>query len=1007
MDKLFGIPIDLLLTILLAVFGIGAALLAFSAVRNRVAFKMAARNILRRRAQTALIVLGLMLATLLFSASFVTGDTLTNSFRTMATASLGEVDVQVKSDAPSQNAMQMGNVPTSPDAYFDAGLADEARDRLAGDEEVAGVAPLAAENASVVSSKTGGLSEARTDILGVDGQSMNAFDHPTTTAGKTLSVSDLAPNEAYISAELAKNLDVGTGDKVEAYLGSRPVGIEVAGVYEKGATPAGEISLLLPLPELQEITGNEGKVNNIIITHAGPGVEGDAHTDATVSAIKPLLEENSLKAEPVKKDAIEMADDSGSMFASIFLLLGQFSIAAGILLIFLIFVMLAAERKRELGIARGVGMQRGHLVRMFAYEGALYALIASAVGSVLGVGVGWAMVKVIAAAVGTFDAFDLGGEFNIAFAFEPKSVAMAFMMGMVLTFLIVLIASWRVSRLNIIRAIRDIPEPESKRGSVKGWIVAVATPIAGALIVWQGFRIENMTLFMLGISLVIVGFALIARRLRVPDRVAFTVAGAGLLVGWLLPASFFDGIMPDGMSQGPDMFFTPGIMIVIGAVWVLIYNADILLAGIVAVFGRIKGLPPVLKTAVKYPMQSRVRTGMTLAMFSLVVFTIVVMSFITKGMEGTWEDPNRFSGGFEVRAIAGYANPIADMDAALEDAKGVDPDDFAAVGSISTLPFGAKQDGASGKPANITLQGADAGYTGNVHYGFDMTAEGYDSSREVWQELREEPNTAVVSASLVASKSATQDGEVGAPFQFEGFYKEDRTIPEDTYVYVEDPQTGESEKLRVIGVLEATATDITAVATSKATLEELAGAPVPPQTYMFRLEDGVGAADAAGALEKAFAASGLQASVVAEEVRSGAEFSIIMFNLFTGFMGLGLLVGIAALGVIAARSVVERRQQIGMMRALGFQRGQVRLAFLMESSFVALLGIATGIALGFGLSGNILEQMAGDMPGVTYTVPWAVIGLVAAIAYVASLLTTFLPARQASKVYPAEALRYE
>ena len=1004
MDKLFGIPIDLLLTILLAVFGSGAALLAFSAARNRVAFKMAARNIPRRRAQTVLIVLGLMLATLLFSASFVTGDTLTNSFRTMATASLGEVDVQVKSDAPSQNAMQMGNVPTSPDAYFDAGLADEARDRLAGDEEVAGVAPLAAESASVVSSKTG-LSEARTDILGVDGESMNAFDHPTTTAGKTLSVSDLAPNEAYISAELAKNLDVGTGDKVEAYLGSRPVGIEVAGVYEKGATPAGETSLLLPLPELQEITGNEGKVNNIIITHAGPGVEGDAHTDATVSAIKPLLEENSLKAEPVKKDAIEMADDSGSMFASIFLLLGQFSIAAGILLIFLIFVMLAAERKRELGIARGVGMQRGHLVRMFAYEGALYALIASAVGSVLGVGVGWAMVKVIAAAIGTFD--DLGGEFNIAFAFEPKSVAMAFMMGMVLTFLIVLIASWRVSRLNIIRAIRDIPEPESRRNSVKGWIVAVATPIAGALIVWQGFRIENMTLFMLGISLVIVGFALIARRLRVPDRVAFTVAGAGLLVGWLLPASFFDGIMPDGMSQGPDMFFTPGIMIVIGAVWVLIYNADILLAGIVAVFGRIKGLPPVLKTAVKYPMQSRVRTGMTLAMFSLVVFTIVVMSFITKGMEGTWEDPNRFSGGFEVRAIAGYANPIADMDAALEDAKGVDPDDFAAVGSISTLPFGAKQDGASGKPANITLQGADAGYTGNVHYGFDMTAEGYDSSREVWQELREEPNTAVVSASLVASKSATQDGEVAAPFQFEGFYKEDRTIPEDTYVYVEDPRTGESEKLRVIGVLEQTATDITAVATSKATLEELAGAPVPPQTYMFRLEDGVGAADAAGALEKAFAASGLQASVVAEEVRSGAEFSIIMFNLFTGFMGLGLLVGIAALGVIAARSVVERRQQIGMMRALGFQRGQVRLAFLMESSFVALLGIATGIALGFGLSGNILEQMAGDMPGVTYQVPWTMIGLVAAIAYAASLLTTFLPTRQASKVYPAEALRYE
>jgi ABC-type antimicrobial peptide transport system permease subunit len=79
----------------------------------------------------------------------------------------------------------------------------------------------------------------------------------------------------------------------------------------------------------------------------------------------------------------------------------------------------------------------------------------------------------------------------------------------------------------------------------------------------------------------------------------------------------------------------------------------------------------------------------------------------------------------------------------------------------------------------------------------------------------------------------------------------------------------------------------------------------------------------------------------------------------------------------------------------------------MESSFIALLGIATGIALGFGLSGNIIELMVGGMPGVTYQVPWTMIGLVAAIAYAASLLTTFLPARQASKVYPAEALRYE
>jgi hypothetical protein len=49
-------------------------------------------------------------------------------------------------------------------------------------------------------------------------------------------------------------------------------------------------------------------------------------------------------------------------------------------------------------------------------------------------------------------------------------------------------------------------------------------------------------------------------------------------------------------------------------------------------------------------------------------------------------------------------------------------------------------------------------------------------------------------------------------------------------------------------------------------------------------------------------------------------------QLLQGFMALGLLVGIAALGVISTRAVIERRQQVGMLRALGYQRGMVGLS---------------------------------------------------------------------------------
>ncbi|HZD59152.1 MAG TPA: FtsX-like permease family protein, partial [Anaerolineae bacterium] len=134
---------------------------------------------------------------------------------------------------------------------------------------------------------------------------------------------------------------------------------------------------------------------------------------------------------------------------------------------------------------------------------------------------------------------------------------------------------------------------------------------------------------------------------------------------------------------------------------------------------------------------------------------------------------------------------------------------------------------------------------------------------------------------------------------------------------------------------------------------------------------------------------------------------LVIDTLLQWFMGLGLVVGIVALGVIAARSVVERRQQIGMLRAIGFRRGMVQNTFILESSFVAILGIVIGSALGLGHSYNAIEFMAKDIPGLEFVLQWQSVLGIAALSYVASLLTTYLPARQASKVYPAEALRYE
>src|SRR5215216_3234262 len=1065
MDELFGIPTNQLTLALLGVFAAEVLILASLAARDRISFRMAARNVPRRKVQSALIVTGLMLATVLFSAAFTTGKTLTNSLRTQALENIGQVDVVVKAEQPeSGSAIAFGpgagaaQAPDTRERYVDAKLADEVRKRLAGEESVVGVAPLARESVPVTAPKTG-LSEPQVDVLGVDASSMKGFDRLRAATGEVLTVANLGNNEIYLSTEAAEGLDVGVGNSVEASLippaaeiGSevsperkqrpgaaqrspgrpeagdppagfegragpagradkvrpnapvreqdRPPELEVAGIYESGANPASETSMVMPLEELQELVGEEGRINEILITHRGPAVEGGKYTDTTVDRIDSILSANDLVADPVKKDAIDQADSRGETFSTLFVLFGQFSVAAGMLLIFLIFVMLAAERKHELGLARAVGMQRAALVRAFAFEGALYALVASTIGSVAGVGVGWVMVRFLGRG------FAGGSEdFRIVFSTGPQNVILAFCMGMVLTLAVVLISSWRVSRLNVVRAIRDIPEPDKKGHSVLGVIVAILTPIAGAVALWQGLETRTTAFYLGGLSLILIGAALVARVLGVSDRVAFSASGLILLALWLTPASL---TTPADMARGPEVFFVSGLALVVAGVWLVIFNADVILWVVVTLFGRIKGLPPVLKTAVKYPTQSLFRTGMTLAMFMLVVFTLTAMNFIQVAMGAAFGDTQELSGGYEIRADAGYADPIPDMNAALEDAKGIVEGDIEAVGEVSNFPAEVKQKGTDREPGSIYVQGVDEGYAKSVGYDFQSTARGYGSDRGVWDALQTEQDVAVISSSLAPQRNASTFGpSVEPPVKLIGFYADDESLPDDLYLRVEDPESGRTRELRVIGVLESSASFAGQIVTSQKTLEGLAGRPVPSQSYYFDLADGTNAAATARTLEKDFAQNGLQTELTAEVIRDSDATRRIVFLLLRGFMGLGLVVGICALGVITARSVVERRQQIGMMRALGFQKGQVRFAFLIESSFVALLGLGFGVALGLAFSGTLIDNIREGFPGMEYRVPWSALVLVIVVGYAASLVTTYLPARRASKVYPAEALRYE
>ena len=154
----------------------------------------------------------------------------------------------------------------------------------------------------------------------------------------------------------------------------------------------------------------------------------------------------------------------------------------------------------------------------------------------------------------------------------------------------------------------------------------------------------------------------------------------------------------------------------------------------------------------------------------------------------------------------------------------------------------------------------------------------------------------------------------------------------------------------------------------------------------------------------------MEAKSTREVLRDVMGASYTLNWLLLGFMGLGLIVGVAALGVISARSVVERRQQIGVLRAIGFRRRMVQVSFLLESSFIALSAIAIGTALGLVIAFNVIQDAA-DQPSwqgaLRFAVPWTHLAIVFVCVYAAALLTTYAPAARAARVHPADALRYE
>jgi len=307
------------------------------------------------------------------------------------------------------------------------------------------------------------------------------------------------------------------------------------------------------------------------------------------------------------------------------------------------------------------------------------------------------------------------------------------------------------------------------------------------------------------------------------------------------------------------------------------------------------------------------------------------------------------------------------------------------------------------------VRGLDDSFLKSNTYAFGAMAEGYTSARQVWQAVRDDPGLAVVDALPAPHRQDYGFAAGEVDFQLEGFYVDDGTF-DPIPLEVRDPQTGKTVPLTIIGVLkDAAPWFMIGVSTSQELVAQQFPEQAAPSMHFFDLREGVDAKSTADALESAFLENGTEAEVLKDELAEAVGANRTFIYVIQGFLGLGLIVGVAALAVISARTVVERRHEIGVMRSIGFERSMVQLSFLLESSMIALVGIVLGSVLGLAIAYNVIRDTA-DQPSwdnITFAVPWTNLLIVYAVVYGAALLAAFLPARQASRVYPAAALRYE
>lgn len=1113
------------------------------AARKRVLLRMGLRNMLRRPSQSILIVFGLILSTVLTTASVGLGDSMSYSTKAQTVAQIGNRDERVtKIEAQADRIWP----------YFTASEAQQIKTRIQADPAVDSV--IGAINTQ--GDTPGGTVNTQEFVQAYDTASkiINAenvvmavppdFDKVWgplySNTGQPVHFADLQPGEVYLGNVLAHFLSAQVGHRLLIFINRHQVEVTVRAILSTEVDPIDKYTMVMPLAYFQQVVKQPGAVNVLYIEnksqnnpninqlliqrlrnqfgnmaaagqlkdflkqlHLSAALEADFRTNVPPidpsrkvlrefidSLAKPEVTDTFMRSvqdeyvqsmlqrvlykvdksklpelqqleqaaspyhiEDFKQNALFLAQLTGAgtavgLFAVSILLIG-----AGMLLIYLIFVMLVAERRSELGISRALGLQRSHVIQMFVFEGMAYTLISTLIGLPLGIGVTALLVRLVESLPPP--PWGGGTGFVVQTHFGWPALVISFGLGLLMTLLIVTFSAYRVSRINIVAAIRDLEEQSLPEPSLRFLVKRIGTqfvlgyqlllagqplrflaqvtfaPLAatwrflwslfqrglltvpvGLMLLLSGVRAKDLFLYTIGVSLFILGIGLLIRwllplmgvRERRAERISFSVLGASLICYWALPVGSVEKFL--GLYNRLDMpHFHYGYLLkgsvssvslvsafltVAGVIWLLLYNGNLLLTCLLFLTRRFGRPTAIIRTSLAYALNFKLRTGLIVAMFSLVTFVVVLLAMVS--VEVSYNNqPTRDTGNWQLQTDSPNL-PIDLAQQVMANPKLAQEIDKVGWGDNVLLKVRMVSAHKTTASMGGFVRAVNNTFLDSTQFHVQPRAVGFSSDRQVWDAVKNQEGLAVIYYDTSVEWGIGPDDTSFRPFD----------------VQILDAQ-GSLRQVKVIGFLPvSTAWPMIFVSTN--TGAKVFGTAIEPNWFVFRIKPGINENQVALDLTENFGAKyGMQPELTSVGTLKLSNFLTSVFNLLAGYLALGLVVGLCGLAVISRRVVVERQQQIGLLRALGYSRSQVQQTFLLESSFIALLGLLIGTAMGLWWAYQFTNLVfpAINANDHVFQVPILEIGLILLVSYLATLLATYLPARAAARIIPAVALRYE